>query len=446
MLCRIHLRAVAGAVGLKNNVSNSLLIERLRQAKRSGSRGLLRLQQGHPGWFRLHRRCEVPGDSLIIYRFPHALPPFFEVQPAVIMERFCGVGSWQTWLENGTLTVPGFLSYLDDPEIRHLMDEDFALYRHHHQVPSGKARMGWLHHMFYSAIQQLVRMDIVWYAINVACRPDKAWRLISFPYITKDTDPGESTGFLHLDLNAARFMQDGSGGSLISSSISLDDESDDNCTLVVPGFHKHIAAWHHRVEARGAVTNGATTNCATLYRPEDQEAWGKPIPQPCPALGLRVTLPTLIHGSTATAGKRRRTLFAWYTGIAEDHETLYDHDSLSWSEVAACHRDLRIPRREPANCVPKHAIPEWAFPASQVLERVSPLAAALVGARRWTDPAVLQERNILLGPDNAAALDLAASVRAKLKSAYIRQHATLVEAEMQAYGDNSYFRQKGTKV
>jgi hypothetical protein len=41
--------------------------------------------------------------------------------------------------------------------------------------------------MFYSANQQLVRQDPVYYALNVAARPDLNWRLVSYPYYTKDT-------------------------------------------------------------------------------------------------------------------------------------------------------------------------------------------------------------------------------------------------------------------
>jgi hypothetical protein len=50
------------------------------------------------------------------------------------------------------------------------------------------SRMGWMCTMYYSLIQQLVRMDSVWYTMTAAARDDKQWILIAYPYITKDTD------------------------------------------------------------------------------------------------------------------------------------------------------------------------------------------------------------------------------------------------------------------
>ena len=438
-LCRIHLRALCAALGLKNNSANEQLRERLSAFRTCQNSDLDAFRRREWAWFRQADRPAIPQDALIIYRFPHSSPALFRFDPRLVLERFAGAGAWQTWLERGTLVLPAFFDHLDLPQVLHQMDEEYALYRHHQWVPSGKKRMGWMRHMFYSGIQQLARMDPAWYAVTVACRPDRQWRLIARPYITKDTDPGESTGFLHLDLNVGRYVQDGSGGSLLSSSLSLDDETPHGCTVVVPGFHKHIRAWHERVEARSQRADGATTNCSSTYRPEDQERWGPPEPQPCPALGLRLTLPTLIHGSTPRSIARRRTLFAWYTGIAEDHETLYDARDMTWSEVAACHRDLRIPPREPAGSAPLHRVPDWVFPASVVLDRVSPLAAVLVGARRWTDPAVLRERDVLLGPDDRSARALVASVRRQLVQAYLRYWPDLIAAETAAYGENSYF-------
>lgn len=438
-LCRLHLRALSALLGLKNSISNARLIHRLGDIRSCELVGLQALRRRRWAWFRQQQRPSIPQDELIIYRFPHRAPAHFAFEASAVLERFAGEGAWQTWLDRGTLTLPDFFAHLDNPQVRRQWEQEFALYRHHQWVPSGKKRMGWMRHMFYSGIQQLLRMDPAWYAVTAATRPDQQWRLLARPYIAKDTDPGESTGFLHLDLNVGRYIQDGSGGNLLSSSISLDDETPNGCTVVVPGFHKHIRAWHERVEARSQRADGATTNCSNTYRPEDQERWGPPEPQPCPALGLRLTLPTLIHGSTPRSTARRRTLFAWYTGIAEDHETLYDARDMTWSEVAACHRDLRIPPREPAGSAPLHRVPDWVFPASVVLDRVSPLAAALVGARRWTDPAVLRERDVLLGPDDRSARALVASVRRQLVQAYLRYWPDLIAAETAAYGENSYF-------
>src|SRR5256885_15304152 len=102
--------------------------------------------------------------------------------------------------------------------------------------------------MYYSLIQQLVRQDPAYYALMAAARPDRGWRLISYPYITKDTDSsGQATGFLHMHLDLEAFLADRDGGSRLTSSLSIDDEDELGCTVVVKGFHQHLAAWHERL-------------------------------------------------------------------------------------------------------------------------------------------------------------------------------------------------------
>lgn len=438
-ICHQHQRSLCAAFGLRNNLKGSVLTDRLHTVRDFQGGDLLALRTRHRSWFRQSHRPLVPQDELVIYRFPPRPSEPFQFNPETVMNRFAGPGAWQTWQEKGTLTLDRFFAHLDSPKVRVRTEGEFGMYRHHQWVPSGKRRMGWMRHMFYSGIQQIGRMDLGWYGLVVAARPDLQWRLITYPYVTKDTDPGESTGFLHLDLNVARFLEDGSGGSMLSSSIALDDETADGCTVVVPGFHHHIRDWYACARTRDKRRVGATTNCNAIYRKEDEGRWGAPAPQPCGAFGLRVTLPTLIHGSTPWSDRRRRSLFAWHTAIGDDHETLTDTGAMSWSQLAACHRDMRIPAREPSGGAPLHRVPDWVFPGGLVLDRVSPLAGALVGARRWTDPAVLQERDILLGPDDERARELTDRVRRMLIEAYIRQWDSLVMAESQAFVPDSYF-------
>ena len=56
----------------------------------------------------------------------------------------------------------------------------------------------------------------------------------------KNTNPGENTGFLYLDLNTIQYVKDGSGSNLLSSSITLDNKQANGYTIGVPGFHCHI--------------------------------------------------------------------------------------------------------------------------------------------------------------------------------------------------------------
>jgi len=95
--------------------------------------------------------------------------------------------------------------------------------------------------MYYSLVQQLARMDPVYYALNVAARSDLNWKLISVPYYTKDVQVGESTGFAHLNMDVNSAYQDEKKViNMIQESMSLDEEENDGCTMFVKGFHHHI--------------------------------------------------------------------------------------------------------------------------------------------------------------------------------------------------------------
>ncbi|KAH0542465.1 hypothetical protein FGG08_003136 [Glutinoglossum americanum] len=441
-VCHNHLRTLAKVtVGLQNNMSSSKLRKRLQDTWRNKSH-LDDLRRRNPHWFLKTRRPETDADRLVVYRYHPVPPKAFRFNETRVFERFAGPGSWGGWQRDGTIIIPRLFSFLSRPDIGRKIDVEFDLYRYHHRSLPGRSRLGWLRNMFYSIIQQTVRQDPVWYAISAAARPDKNWRLISYPYITKDTDPGENTGFLHLDLNTAQYVKDGSGGNLLSSSIALDDEQADGCTVGVPGFHRHIHDWHNRLVERGEDTAGFTTNCSTAYRAQDRKDWGEPIPMPCPALGLRLTRPEIIHGSTPHSYRRRRSLFAWYTGIDEAHINLDLKGTLLWNDLAACHRDLEAPSREPSGQAPRYGLPGFRFPGSVIVGPSSAIGDALVGRRKWTDPQVIRELDILLGDDDAAAHAYVGRVRAKMMKQYEEAFEQLEITETEAFGENSYFRQK----
>ena len=94
------------------------------------------------------------------------------------------------------------------------MDDEFATYKHHERPSPDVRRQDWVRLMYHSLTQQLLRQDPIWYALVVATQPDHQWRLISYPYITKNTRQGEKTGFLHLDIDVGAYLESGVGGPL----------------------------------------------------------------------------------------------------------------------------------------------------------------------------------------------------------------------------------------
>ena len=193
----------------------------------------------HPEWFTAKYYEERGLEQEKIYRFTPQPPGPFSFDASQVLERCLGPGTWALWLKNGNIISSDAFAYLR--QIQSMIDHEFGMYRHHLSSQYRDSRRGWLKNMYHSLLQQLLRQDPFWYAVNAAARPDKQWRLISFPYYTKDTDPGESLGFKHLDINIMKYTTGNvNQNALISSSVAFDDEHEDNCTTVVLGFHQHI--------------------------------------------------------------------------------------------------------------------------------------------------------------------------------------------------------------
>ncbi|RPA88655.1 hypothetical protein L873DRAFT_1725222 [Choiromyces venosus 120613-1] len=322
-----------------------------------------------------------------------------------------------------------------------LIEREFDLYKYHtREEMNGKKRNGWIRTMFYSAIQHLVRQDPVYYALNVAAQPDLNWRLVSYPYYTKDTSAGENTGFKHLDLNVPELLAEGRGENIIQSSVSIDDEYEDGCTIVVPGFQRNICEWWVRVEARGMTANGPTTGVAKTYTKDDERVFGAFIPTPCRRGGIRITRPEILHGSTPYCRTRRRTILPCFIAVSEDHHSLENSKCESWAELSACHREMEAPKRSTSGFGFAYGGPGFRFPATVQLASSSALGDAIVCGRRWDDPLVLGELKILLGACEKNAMHYVESCRRRLVENYITAAKAVFEIERVTYGNRSFSR------
>ncbi len=77
-----------------------------------------------------------------------------------------------------------------------------------------------------------------------------------------------------------------------------------------------------------------------------------------------------------------------------------------------------------------------------MLESSSALGDALVARRRWDDPEVLAERDILFGPNEQMAKAYVRRTREKLVRKYRKAFGKLEDLERKIFGDNSYFLYK----
>ncbi|KAI9748266.1 MAG: gamma-tubulin [Chaenotheca gracillima] len=442
-LCHAHLRLLASdAGGLKNNLAGNILRKRLNCVWQCRE-DLNRLKKEQCIWFRAS--TPVP-----LYRFMPRPTPAFHFSARLIFERFAGAGTWTQWKQDGTIIIPKFFSHLvDDRELFQMIEDEFDMYQHHYR-PNQEGTMGWLRIMYHSLTQQAIRQDPAYYAVSVASRPDKQWRLISYPYYTKDTRRvGEKTGFHHLDLNVSEFLKTGKGENIVQGCTSLDDETNEDCTTLIIGFHRSIRPWWARVVKRKAakhqqLPSGQTTNIPPeLYTSEDSKLFGSFSPSPCGRGGIRITRPDIAHGSTATSHKRRRLVFPWYTGIADDLETLDNQESETWSQIAACHRDMVACQKSPSGrSAGAYGRPSTAFPAAVKLPSTSAIGDALMGARRWNDPMAERERDRLFGSNEASAKAFVREVRARIITRLRESFSVLLDYEQDRFGADSFFEAK----
>ena len=62
-----------------------------------------------------------------------------------------------------------------------------------------------------------------------------------------------------------------------------------------------------------------------------------------------------------------------------------------------------------------------------------------MGQRKWTSPAVVSEYEILLGSDEERSKAFVEKVRQRMMDEWEQHFNIMREAEMAAFGDNSYF-------
>jgi Phytanoyl-CoA dioxygenase (PhyH) len=439
-VCHDHVRVIASSLELKTSeLKREELISRMIEVQGRSETDLWGEEESQR-WFRKRGRPAGEEDKLGPFKYARIGQDGLEFDREAVWLRYGGEGAMERFLEEGNVVVTGLLDWIvKDSELMRMVDAEFEMYRHHLREQNGRPNWGWCRNMWHSLVQQAIRQDPGLYALHVAARGDGRWRLVSHPYYTKYADKGDSTGFKHIDLNIPNLVKHGRGENVVQTAVSMDDEWEGGCTVVVPGFHRNIKEWWEKVESRGEAKGGWTHSVEKTYRAEDAEEYGEFVPVVCSRGDVRMTMAPIIHGSTKGCDRIRRVVYPWLIGVEEDGEKLEMSGLYGWEEVSRAHRDMAGMKKGPTGDSHRFGVGEGRFGGCVEMRGVSGLGDALVGGRRWDSREVLMERDVVLGDDDVEAWKYVRKVRWELREKWKGCFRQMVAAEVVEFGENSYF-------
>jgi len=442
-VCWMHTQAMGGRMGLAmKGLNYAALCHRLRLIYHARNHlGTIKTDPTTYSWFRKAHRPPVPSDSLGPYKFIHNSAPRFSYDREALLDRMLSPNDQDVWQREGSV-VSNVFGWWWDSGISAMMEEEMRMYRHHQRLINGRPNYGWLRTMVHGLCQQLMRQDPQYYRLYCALRPDSWWRLISYPYYAKFAVEGDSTAFRHIDVNIPSLLESGRGADMIQGSVSLDDETEDNCTIILPGMHHHLESWWADLKARGlAKGDGFVHKISDQdWTTEDVEKYATDwVAQPCEKGDVRITMPHLPHGAKGPSTGTRRTMLPWFVGVQDDHDNLEVTEGGTWAELADAHRDLKAPPRTPSGHANLYGAIPYRFPAAVELTAASALSDALLGRRRWDSPAVIRDRDLLLTGNGNEVGKWMHSYRLRAVENYKDAFQLMRATEMERFDSRSYF-------
>jgi hypothetical protein len=346
-----------------------------------------------------------------------------------------------SWEQNGYF-VPrqGANWWAEVPGLQKLVAEEMAMYRHHNRQEDTST---WaLNDCIYSVTQQLMRQDVSSYALHVGVRPDKCWRLCSYPSHAKCVPKCRAVESMSVDINIHKFYLEGRGRSMVMSHSALVSEDDRGGLVMARAVYRSSREWAAQLEKKGLELTGPVHHLTPEYLPLDMlKLLNCGLRKVEAAFGDTIFhRPAVPYG---TSGKVNGTM-VWaspcYVAVQDDYETLEFPESITWSELSAAHRDMISPKNGPTGEPLTQGVIRCAFPASVSLTGLGPLSEALVGRQRWFASDVIDQRNQLFDPKHSQRfIDDWRAVAAK-KALEAFANAELIERHV--FGDNSYYYQK----
>lgn len=231
------------------------------------------------------------------------------------------------------------------------------------------------------------------------------------------------------------------GSSQIQGTMSLDDEAEDNCTVLLPGMHKRLGEWWELCSKRGAKPNTFVHRLTEqMYTKEDADRFGIHWTSvPCRRGQARVTLPHIPHGSHGPATGTRRTMLPWFVGLQDDLSTLEVAEAGTWHQLRDAYMSLSAGPASPSGLANRYGVILFRFPAAVEVGSLGAVSDALVCRLPWNSPRVERDRDILLGADRPAAHAYIREWRVRAVAAAQETMQLVQRKEMDLFGTKSYF-------
>ncbi len=115
-------------------------------------------------------------------------------------------------------------------------------------------------------------------------------------------------------------------------------------------------------------------------------------------------------------------MLLWYVAIQDDHSILDTTESGNQDLLSKLYRDLETPDLSSSGKLNIYIKTPYVFSSAIRINNLGALSDALLKQRKWTDPQVFRERNIILGNDRAAAQEF-----------FLKQRITAAEVVISAF-------------
>jgi hypothetical protein len=455
-LCYNHLQFLASKMGLRTRTAGTKVLREtldiLYAVKNQW--GALQADAVTGILFTAPFRGSRQNSDLKSYRYrPAKFRPVIDWDDLRREMRFDGV--YDRFRKTGTVLLDTFHWVAKDEELMDIIDDAFDMYEYHTRRIDGNSNLGWCRVMYHSAVQQLVRGDPEYWLQYAMLREET--NLISYPYYTKYTRPGDATAFRHIDLNIAKAVDTGLGSEAIQGSVSWDREDEDNCTEMFEGFHHIIEEY---LEWRRSVHMSDASSKIEAWK--DKEHWPEELENRFPNVrwkktigrvgDVRISDPRLPHGSTGPATKVRRTVLPWFVRVHEDMTTMEIPEMGSYDEIAMSHHKLTAAPKTPSGHANMYGGVKWAFPGDVNPVYTSPIVRAVNCQLRWNSPSVLNElRELFAEPNYDEIMDWIDETRAATVKMIKANWKITKQMERDAYGpdqklgipDRSFFSNRG---